>query len=624
MAVPMLMGTLATALLFAGRQGGTYPYVIGGVFGISSLGMLATSLGGGVGGRQKRMDLAVARTDYLRQLGTLRDRVRQNARAQRTALTYRHPAPRDLWSIVDSFRLWERRASDGDFGVVRIGFGNQNLSTALVPPATGVTDELEPISAAALRAFLATYAVVPDLPVSVALTGFPRVYVPESGDSGRAMVRAMLAQLAVFHAPQDLIVAACIGSDRQADWDYLKWLPHARHPNRQDAVGPTRLVTGRLTELEALLGPFVTGRPRVVGVDGTAVSTNPFGSASAVGAIAGPSSAGTLGGAGAFSGGGYAVAGGSASSGLGASGTLGGGGTLSGGGGLGAFPASGAGSPAGFSASAGPTVGRQGSGAQLASVVPAARAGSSGAGGALSVPGNGGVIGGPMLVVVLDGGDPTGSEHLLTTGGLASVCIIDLDNAPPRLPSPTSIVLSVATDGSLRSGDTEIGYADALSVPAAEALARQLSARRLTGDAGTAGRAADGDGAPTMLDVNLADLLGIGDPRTIDLASAWAPRPARDSLRVPIGIGTDGGPVILDLKEAAQDGMGPHGLLIGATGAGKSELLRTLVLGLAATHDSETLNFVLIDFKGGATFASLDRLPHTAAVITNLADELVL
>jgi S-DNA-T family DNA segregation ATPase FtsK/SpoIIIE len=93
---------------------------------------------------------------------------------------------------------------------------------------------------------------------------------------------------------------------------------------------------------------------------------------------------------------------------------------------------------------------------------------------------------------------------------------------------------------------------------------------------------------------------------------------------VPIGVAPDGTPVDLDLKESAQDGMGPHGLLIGATGSGKSELLRTLVLALAATHDSETLNFVLVDFKGGATFTKLDRLPHTSAVITNLADELPL
>ena len=67
--------------------------------------------------------------------------------------------------------------------------------------------------------------------------------------------------------------------------------------------------------------------------------------------------------------------------------------------------------------------------------------------------------------------------------------------------------------------------------------------------------------------------------------------------------------------------MGPHGLLIGATGSGKSELLRTLVLAMAITHSSEVLNFVLVDFKGGATFLGLDGLPHTSAVITNLADE---
>ena len=70
--------------------------------------------------------------------------------------------------------------------------------------------------------------------------------------------------------------------------------------------------------------------------------------------------------------------------------------------------------------------------------------------------------------------------------------------------------------------------------------------------------------------------------------------------------------------------MGPHGLVIGATGSGKSELLRTLVLGLAMTHSPEILNFVLVDFKGGATFAGMAGMPHVSAIITNLADELTL
>ena len=67
--------------------------------------------------------------------------------------------------------------------------------------------------------------------------------------------------------------------------------------------------------------------------------------------------------------------------------------------------------------------------------------------------------------------------------------------------------------------------------------------------------------------------------------------------------------------------MGPHGLCIGATGSGKSEFLRTLALGMIAAHPPDALNLVLVDFKGGATFLGLERAPHVAAVITNLADE---
>ena len=120
------------------------------------------------------------------------------------------------------------------------------------------------------------------------------------------------------------------------------------------------------------------------------------------------------------------------------------------------------------------------------------------------------------------------------------------------------------------------------------------------------------------------ELLGLGDIHTFDPTSSWRPRPARDRLRVPIGIGDSGGLIHLDIKESAQQGMGPHGLCIGATGSGKSEFLRTLVLGLVMTHSPDQLNLVLVDFKGGATFAGMADMPHVSAVITNLANELTL
>lgn len=129
---------------------------------------------------------------------------------------------------------------------------------------------------------------------------------------------------------------------------------------------------------------------------------------------------------------------------------------------------------------------------------------------------------------------------------------------------------------------------------------------------------------PMDTDVELTTLLGIPDLHRHDPQTLFDRHTGSARLRVPIAVGVDGRPVDLDIKESAQGGMGPHGMLIGATGSGKSELLRTLVLGLALTNSSETLNFILVDFKGGATFLGLEELPHTSAVITNLADEVAL
>lgn len=173
---------------------------------------------------------------------------------------------------------------------------------------------------------------------------------------------------------------------------------------------------------------------------------------------------------------------------------------------------------------------------------------------------------------------------------------------------------------------TPFGRADAVCPVYVEMLARAMSPYRMPVKVA----ASDDDEGTEQPEVvfeppkDYPAMLGVGDPLTLDVRDAWKPRPLRNHLRIPFGTAEDGSAVELDIKESAQGGMGPHGICIGATGSGKSEFLRTLVLGLAMTHSTEQLNFILVDFKGGATFLGLDSLPHVSAVITNLEGELAL
>ena len=137
-------------------------------------------------------------------------------------------------------------------------------------------------------------------------------------------------------------------------------------------------------------------------------------------------------------------------------------------------------------------------------------------------------------------------------------------------------------------------------------------------------------GADLADPVRLVELLGVDEAEQLDLGRSWfrldglAGGIPPDFLAVPIGRKDNGSPLMLDFKEAAAGGMGPHGMLVGATGSGKSELLRSLTAALAARHDPALVNLLLIDFKGGAAFADLAHLPHVAGLVTNLADDLSL
>ncbi|MFE1593208.1 type VII secretion protein EccCa [Nocardia sp. NPDC058705] len=224
------------------------------------------------------------------------------------------------------------------------------------------------------------------------------------------------------------------------------------------------------------------------------------------------------------------------------------------------------------------------------------------------------------LVVVIDDGYVNGSERLISESGLDSVTVLDLTAPEGGLAARRGLQLVVA-DGevSARSaaGNEKFAAADQFSLAESEAIARKIARYRIATAAQIVSL-----GDETRSDPGLMSLLRIPDAAQIEPSRVWRPRSARERLRVPIGVTPDGTPVEIDIKESAENGMGPHGLCIGATGSGKSEFLRTLVLSLVVTHSPDALNLVLVDFKGGATFLGLDTLPHVAAVITNLEEEL--
>ncbi|TFV55857.1 type VII secretion protein EccCa [Mycobacterium sp. PS03-16] len=222
------------------------------------------------------------------------------------------------------------------------------------------------------------------------------------------------------------------------------------------------------------------------------------------------------------------------------------------------------------------------------------------------------------LLVIVD--DPDADvEDLIRRPGLAGVTVLVRSATAPhreQYSDPERPILRVA-DGRIerwQSGGWQpyVDTADTLGVADARHLARRL-ARWDSNPAHARSTTTGGSTFTTLLD--------IPDASALDVAALWAPRRRDDELRVPIGVTATGEPLYFDLKDEAEGGMGPHGLMIGMTGSGKSQTLMSILLSLLTTHSAERLIVIYADFKGEAGADIFRNFPQVVAVISNMAEK---
>ena len=222
----------------------------------------------------------------------------------------------------------------------------------------------------------------------------------------------------------------------------------------------------------------------------------------------------------------------------------------------------------------------------------------------------------PQLLLLID--ERSGVDRAAVGSALAharehQVSVLWWGEDVRDLPGQTGAIVEVAvTPAVLSVTDVESGAqvedasAEGLGHDLAEHAARQLAPLR---DVGELARASD---IPRQ--VGLLDLLDLRTPTGTALGAAWSRWDG--GLHAPIGVGAEG-PIELDLGNE-----GPHALVVGMTGSGKSELLRTFVAATAARVPPHRLTFLLFDYKGGAAFAPCLRLPHVVDVVRDLDEHL--
>jgi S-DNA-T family DNA segregation ATPase FtsK/SpoIIIE len=215
------------------------------------------------------------------------------------------------------------------------------------------------------------------------------------------------------------------------------------------------------------------------------------------------------------------------------------------------------------------------------------------------------------IVVVFDGSRKLrslpGAIGILREGGQACVYCICLDAEERLLPAECQAVAVAGPDGTLvvqQMSQPAVGPVRPEHVTAdwAERVARSIAPVRDVGD--------DEDAAGLPQACRLLDVLGLEPPDAMAIAARW--QAGGRSTTAVVGECYDGSFGI----DLARDG--PHALIAGTTGAGKSELLQTLIASLACANRPDAMAFVLVDYKGGSAFKDCVHLPHVTGMVTDL------